>query len=407
MESKEDSSLFCFCVFHHQPFQRGIEGVEEASIIDQLIYKYPSSLSDRSVEDFISAIISLYTYTTLTLQERNLDFLAWSKSKVAIRTIKNQEDKSILFFVLRLPEQYSNSSIIKTIDYLKNGIFFAIGPEKILLIPELKAYLTKHGNKICSIFNSLSNLNPIPFSFINMSNCEWHRSSIASVLTQVHIMQNFPDIWGISCFVDNLLLVSHTDIDIIRHFNFVEDSKKVTVYLTKSDRSKLIDYPRSIAEIPELEMIESLLLKFQFKNVVFYLLSNPKITEETLKNVEQILNQIISEVSVVFHDETKLHYPKNTLFYNRLLEMLRCSGKTTKEFQKNCVFAHDMFNRHSELKDIVLKNSIEFFVGMNIVNLENFSSINENPKLSLIDMFDETIKANPELFRLLQSFNLQ
>ena len=145
MESKEDSSLFCFCVFHHQPFQRGIEGVEEASIIDQLIYKYPSSLSDRSVEDFISAIISLYTYTTLTLQERNLDFLAWSKSKVAIRTIKNQEDKSILFFVLRLPEQYSNSSIIKTIDYLKNGIFFAIGPEKILLIPELDVYKRQAG----------------------------------------------------------------------------------------------------------------------------------------------------------------------------------------------------------------------------------------------------------------------
>lgn len=406
MQSK-DTSRFCFCIFHHKPFQKGIEGAEEASILDQLIFKYPDFLTDRSVEDFISAIISLYTYTTMSLKQKNLNFLSWTKSKVAIRTIKNGSDDSILFFVLRVPEQYSNTSIIKTIDYLKNGISFALGPEKVNSITALKEYLTKNGSKICTIFNYLSDFNIIPFSFNNIPNCEWYRSSIAAVLAEVQLLQAYPEVWGAVCYVGNLLLVSHTDIDIIRYFDFVDNLKRVTVYLTRDDRLKLIEYPRANYNIPDLDFIETLLLKFQYENVIFYLLADPKISNEIYDKIENILNKIMPEISIVFPDDQKLHLPKNTLIYNRVLQMLRCSNKTSKEFQANCVYAHDLFDQDPKLKDIVLNNSREFFIGFNILNFEHFSSVIENSKRSLIEMFDESLKGSPELLRILQNFSSQ
>ena len=406
MQSK-DTSRFCFCIFHHKPFQKGIEGAEEASILDQLIFKYPDFLANRSVEDFISAIISLYTYTTMSLKQKNLNFLSWTKSKVAIRTIKNCSDDSILFFVLRVPEQYSNASIIKTIDYLKNGISFALGPEKVNSITTLKEYLNKNGSKICTIFNYLSDFNIIPFSFNKIPNCEWYRSSIAAVLAEVQLLQAYPEVWGAVCYVSNLLLVSHTDIDIIRYFDFVDNLKRVTVYLTRNDRLKLIEYPRANSNIPDLDFIEALLLKFQYENVIFYLLADPKISNEIYDKIKNILNKIMPEISIVFPDDQKLHLPKNTLIYNRILQMLRYSNKTSKEFQTNCVYAHDLFNQDPKLKDIVLNNSREFFIGFNILNFEHFSSVIENSKRSLIEMFDESIKGSPELLRILQNLNSQ
>ena len=395
---------FCFCIFHHKPFQKGIEGEEEASILNQLIFKHPADLADRSIEDFISTIISLYTFTTMSLQKKDLNFLSWTKSKVAIRTIKNSSDESILFFVLRVPEQYSNKSIFKAIDYLKNGIYFALGPNNINSIPKLKQYLTKFSDKVCTIFDSLSDFNIISFSFTNITNCEWHRSSVAAILAQVQLMQEYSNIWGISCFVDGHLLVSHTDIDIVRYFDFVEDSKKVTVYLTQSDRLKLIDCPNTKAIIPENDNIEALLLKFQFEKVYFYLLTDPKISDSDYSKIENTLNKIIPKLSVIFPDDNQLHFPKNTLVYNRILQMLRCSSKTSKEFQKNCIFSHDLFSQAPNLKDIILKNSREFFLGFNIINFEHYSSVKDNSKLSLIEMLDESVKGSPELLHILQSF---
>lgn len=402
---EKDQSRFCFCIFHHKPFQKGVEGAEEASLLDQLIFKYPDILADRSVEDFISAIISLYTYITMAMKGKNLNFLSWSKSKVAIRTIKNESDGSILFFVLRVPEQYSSTSIIKTIDYLKNGLIFAMGPTKVNSITDIKEYLNQNGNKICSIFNSLSDFNTIPFSFNNIKNYEWHRSSVAAVLTEVQLMQAYPEIWGIVCNVDNFLLVSHADIDIVRYFDFVENSQKVTVYLTQEDRLKLIDYPRSNSKIPDLDFIEASLLKFQHEKVSFFLIVDPKISDEIYGKIESILNKVMPDISVVFPDEQKLNFPKNTLIYNRVLQMLRCSNKTSKEFQKNCVFVHDLFAQEPALKDIILNNSREFFVGFNILNFEHFSSAIDNSKLSLIEKFDESLKTSPELLKILQGIN--
>lgn len=396
-----DSTQPCFLIFYHNPFQRGNEGVEDGTILEQLIYKYPETIPDTAIEVLLGVIVSLYTFTTLALNGRNLDCLSWTKSKLAIRSTKNPTDGSLLYFVLCVPDICSNAATISTIDYLKSGIFFALG-DKMYSIQELRNYLELHGNSICSILPS--NLDPIQFSFYNMPNAEWHRSSVTTILTQVHLMQTYSQLWGIACYVGNLLLVSHSPISLFRYVNFVEDNPRTEIFLTKDDRAKLIDYPNSIAQIPDEDIIKALLLKFQHESIVFYLIADPNIENDLYEKVHETLAKIIPELATVSPDDQKLNFPNNTLVYNNILCLLR-NGQTTEEFQRSCIHAHDLFSQDHELRDLITYNAREFTIGMNIVNFEHYASINGGRKLSLPEMYDEALRANPELIPFLQSFD--
>ncbi|OHS95188.1 hypothetical protein TRFO_02117 [Tritrichomonas foetus] len=405
-------SVTCFCVFYHNPFKRGNEGAEEGHILEQLIYKYPPTLSDRMMEHILGIMISLYTFTTLSMKKKELDFMAWSKSKVAIRTTTNP-DGSVFFFLLRAPAACSNSSISKMLDHIKNGIFFSIGPEKMYSIPDLQNYLNNFGNSILSKLlpfnlptqpNANAPFNPLPFSFTNLQNAEWHRPSVATLLTEVTLMQTFPELWGIACYFNDLLLVSHSPIDLIRCFDFVEDSKKAKVYLTKEDRLRLLEFPGSVSKIPEQEIIEANLLKFQHDSVSFYLLTDPNLSQETHEKIHESLIRALPDISNVTPDVKKPIFPQNTLVYNRVLNMLRF-GNASEDFQETAIYGHDLFAREPQLRDVVMHNSKEFSLCMNIVNFEHYASINGGSKMSLLEMYDESLRANPELLPFLQSFH--
>jgi hypothetical protein len=76
MARPEYSKCLCFCAFQHNPFQRGAEGGEDGSqILKQLIYSFPHGQPDRSMEHLLGVIISFYTFTTLSLSGKKLDFL--------------------------------------------------------------------------------------------------------------------------------------------------------------------------------------------------------------------------------------------------------------------------------------------------------------------------------------------
>ena len=112
MSSSDLKNAPCFCVFYHVPFIRGSEGDEDGGhIYEQLLYQYPDSYPKPIMEHLLGVLISLYTFTSLS-HNKKLDFLSWSKTKVAIRTFK-KEDESLIFFVLRVPSNYSDLAISK------------------------------------------------------------------------------------------------------------------------------------------------------------------------------------------------------------------------------------------------------------------------------------------------------
>ncbi|OHT16563.1 hypothetical protein TRFO_13161 [Tritrichomonas foetus] len=405
MNNNQDSKYTCFCVFHHNPFQRGNEGGEDGSLIlQQLLYKYPSNIPDRSMEHLLSVLISLYTFTSLSLEGKKLDFLSWSNSKVAIQTYAKQ-DGSLLFFVLRVPSIYSDFSISRALEHLKRGLFFVLGTDGFEANEILQKYLEDNGPKICSVIVPLSSPDPLPFSFTNLPNAEWHRPNVATVLTEVTLMQTYPEVWGIVCFSYGLLLASHSPIDIIRFFDFVTtDAKRTKVYLTKEDRKYLLEFPGSISEIPESDVIETLLLKFQHESVVFYLLADPNIPQEVYEKIHETLTRAMPEILSVSNEAKKPQFPPNTLVYNSVLNILN-AGPSSDDFQNMAINAHDLFTREENLRDIVMHNAREFSVCMNIIKVEHYASVSGNSKLSMKEMYDMALKEIPDLVSYLQSLH--
>ena len=399
----DNSPINSFFVFHHNPFKQGNEGTEDTKIFDQLIYKYPESVTDRMIEHLLGIIISIYSFATLSLKRSKVDFMQWKKSKIAIRTTVHP-DGTLIFFVLRILDIYSDTSAEMMVELLKNGIFFAMGPDQMSSIPALQKYLEIFGKQICSKVLPNETTDPLQCSFHNLPNAEWHRSSVATILTEVTLMQTYPELWGIVCFVDGLLLVSHSPINIVRYFDFVSDQKQVKVYLTRENRASLLDFPGSIAKIPDNDIIEAHLHKFQYEVVSFYIIADPNLPNESLEKIHEALNHIMPDIVNVTPDTNPSLFPPNTLVYNRVLNMLR-AGQSNEDFQKTVIYGHDTFAREPYLRDLVMHNIKEFSICMNIVNFEHYASVNGGLKMTLMEMYDEALKANPELLPFLQSFH--
>lgn len=403
-ENPADSKHTCFCVFQHNPFKRGEEGVEDAGkIIEQLIYKYPNSISDRQMEHLLGVLIALYTFSNLSLNGKSLDFICWSNSKLAIQT-QQLEDQTLIFFVLRAPSAYSDISISVALDHIKKGIFFALGAG-INQIPTLTEYLKTKGDQILSIELPEDLPNPLPFSFTNLPNAEWQRSSVAATFLELLVMRMDPRIWGCACFSDNLLLVSHSSLDIISLFDFaVGSDNRAKVYLTKEDRASLIDYKGSTAKIPEGEIIESILLRFKEDRITLSVLASPDIDDALITKISTNLKRAAPQISSIQTDLQRATNPPNTIVYDSELNLLRC-GSTSPTFRASAIEAHDMFVREPRLKDVIMSNVKEFSLCMNVLDVEHYAAVPTNGK-NLSDLYDEAIKLNPELIRYLNSIHL-
>ncbi|EAX94876.1 hypothetical protein TVAG_370470 [Trichomonas vaginalis G3] len=403
-ENPADSKHTCFCVFQHNPFKRGDEGVEDAGkIIEQLIYKYPSTIPDRQMEHLLGVLIALYTFSNLSLNGKTLDFICWSNSKLAIQT-QQLEDQTMIFFVLRAPSAYSDISISVALDHIKKGIFFALGAG-INHIPTLQEYLKTKGDQILSIELPEDLPNPLPFSFTNLPNAEWQRSSVAATFLELLVMRMDPRIWGCACFSDNLLLVSHSSLDIISLFDFATGTdSRSKVYLTSNDRASLIDYKGSTAKIPEGEIIESTLLRFKEDRITLSVLASPDIDDALVGKISANLKRAAPQISSIQTDLQRATNPANTIVYDSELNLLRC-GSTTPTFRASAIEAHDMFVRDPRLKDVIMSNVKEFALCMNVLDVEHYAAVPTAGK-NLSDLYDEAIKLNPELIRYLNSIHL-
>jgi len=396
----------CFCVFAHNPFRRGSEGSEDGSkILDHLLYCYPSNIPDRQMEHLLGVLISLYTFTSLSLEGKSLDFISWSNSKLAIKT-HNVDENSMLFFVLRAPSVYSDTSISSALEHIRLGLNFVLGPSGLSNINQLKEYLHTNGSRVFQQILPPETPNPLPFSFTNLPNAEWNRASVASTLTELIVMKMDPRLWGSVFFIDNLLLISHSPLDIIRLFAFSSDSEnKVPVFLTQSDRKGLTDYRGCIAQIPDEESIEAVLLRFKFEKVLFCVLASPLIDQDLISKIESTVKSALPQITASPIENSKQVCPQNSLVYDSELNMLR-AGPSTPEFQNNAILAHDLFVRNPKLKDVIMGNIKEFSVCMNVLSVEHHSSVPGNSKTTLEELYEDALKLNPDLLRFLQSLRV-
>ena len=402
-EPLSDLKRTCFCVFSHRPPHRGDEGSEDpGNILENLIYKYPSTIPDRQMEHLLGVLVALYTFSSLSLNGKSLDFIAWSHSKLAIQT-QQIDDGTIIFFVLRAPSAYSDISITVALNSIKNGIFFALGTG-IKSIPVLSNYLKSKGEQIFSVVLPPDNPNPLPFSFTNLPNAEWQRSSVAAAFLELVLMRMDPRIWGCACFSDNLLIVSHSSLDIISLFDFATNNDTICkVYLTALDRERLLDYKGSIAQIPEGDIIETSLIRFKEDRITLSVLASPTIDEELIQKISNVLKKALPQISSVQTDLQRITNPPNTIVYDSELNLLRC-GQTTPTLRASAIEAHDMFVRDSRLKDVIMANVKEFALCMNVLDVEHYAAVPTAGK-SLSELYDEAIKLNPELIRFLESIH--
>ena len=403
MQNSTESSQAFFCLFQYKLRDAGSD--EKEDFLQYLIYRYPSTIADSKIEFVLRFLVSMQTYIKNAIEsDKILDFLSLSNTKIAIRTYL-KKDGTTLFFVLRVSSKYSDFSISRTLDHIKRGLFFVLGPDGFEDSEnKLKSYLEQEGEKIFSNIVS-DNIDPITFSFINVPNAEWHRPNLATVLTVVTLMQTYPEVWGIVCFSNDLLLASHSPIDIVRFFNYVQtDAKKTPVYLTRDDRNFLMEFPGSISNIPDLDVIEASLVKFQHKTVVFYLLTDPQISQNVFEKIHETLTKTMVEILNVSSETKKHQFPPNTLVYNNILNVLN-AGPASEEFQNMAISAHDLFAKDDKLRDMVLHNAREFSVCMNIIKVEHYASVNGNTKGTKKDLYDEALKIIPNLISYMKSLH--
>ena len=394
-------------IFHHNPFQRGSEGEEDANLIlRQLIYHYPSNTDDRSIEHLLGVVISLYTFTSLSLEGRKLEFVAWSNSKLSIRIVE-LDDKSKIFFVLREQEHFSDRSIARMLDFIINGVYFCVGEKVMKDFDKLKNYFAENGERL---FNDVINIaasdeSLINFAFSDVKCMSWHRSGVTATLMELMIMQTYKDVWGIVSFVNDMLLISHSPLEIIKLFKFVDkESKRTRVFLKRKNREILTNYKCCIAQIPDKDEIEADLIRVQQESVIFYLLVSPEISQETIDQINEIFVRSIPDILSGILDKTTTNYPSNSIVFNEVLDILKV-GNITNEFRDNAILAHDSFLKNQKLRDIITHNSKSFSISMNILNVEHHASVKNNQKQTLEDMYEESLHVNPELQRFLQSLH--
>lgn len=404
--SSQGDKYTCFCVFRHDPFEKGKQGGEDGSrILEKLVYKYPDTVTDRQTENLLSVIISLYTFSTLSLNNKKLDFMSWSNSKVAIKTFQCK-DTSQLFFVLRTPAAYSDSSVSRALDHIKRGLFFVLGQDGLSDPETVQKYLETEGERICLASLPPASPDPLPFSFTNIPNAEWNRTGVTTVLTEALIMHQFPTVWGIICFVNERMLVSYSPLEVIRLFDFVAPSeKRHNVFLTAEDRKLLTGYKGCVAKIPELDVIPATLLKFAYETVEFYLLVDPTLSDDSHSQIHEMLTKAMPEIAT-HREHNEVVPPQNTIWYDRVLHILR-AGTSSSQFKENAIYAHDSFVRDGKLRDMIMFNAKEFSVCMNILTVEHFTSVNGFTKNATpAEMYDEALRADPSFLRFLQSLHI-
>jgi hypothetical protein len=106
---------------------------------------------------------------------RQWNFLAWSVSNIALRSYDVDPNDHILF-LLRLASSYSELSVIQTLDFLRDGILFALDPNPTVDL--LQQYLETEVNRPCTFFLPIKVHHPMRLVLPSIHYFHWQRAGI-------------------------------------------------------------------------------------------------------------------------------------------------------------------------------------------------------------------------------------
>lgn len=394
-ETNEMNIEQAFIVFIHRPFEEGEHGEENSQkIIDNLLYYYPKLENQQPIEHLMSIIISLYTYATLSLDDTGLDFIGWTNSKASIQTVQ-QDNGSLLFFVFKVSSKYPDCSVKQALGFIMKSFSFFLG-NSISNTQDLSKFLNSSAPKILdAVFPNIDD--QIGFSYPHLQIAESHHEMITTSLSELLLLNSDSHIWGVTCFIDNQVLVSTTDFQIVRCLTLVSAVDHETVYLSHEDRKKIVEQHNNKSQIPDLPMIETHLLEFCKGHVKFDILINPESPATTIQRIGEIIERTIFNLEDNRNFANRSQMNNNTATYDRELFYLK-SGEISPEFVDASNFAHERFESEPRIKEIIVQDAKELTISANVLSsIEVHSSIPVSPNETFEDQFEECLDANPDL----------
>ncbi|KAH0788368.1 hypothetical protein GPJ56_007727 [Histomonas meleagridis] len=391
-----------FYVFIHKPAKKGAKGEEEGNLLDSVKYRYPPNISDETTENFLSSVVSLYTFMTVTFEGDGVNVIAYKQTNAAIRTIPFNGE-NLLFFVLRMPASYTGAAVLRALDRIVDISLFSLGPG-IQCSEQLENYLKDKGKKLC---DQIFCLTPINFTFPQILSGNWNRSIVMTAITEFTIINSNPNIWGISCHVQNKLFISHISPEFASFFVFAPFVKnRAIVYMNPKQKSAICNFPKCNSNIPNDEIIKTLLLKFEGPDVTFYVLTSPDLTKEEKKKIKEALRPSFENMNQQFQQYPEPSLEANTAIYDNALCYLRSNEKyMSSSMESNIIFAHDIFESGQNVNEIIMQNSNDLTFCLKTQTTEFYSSVpfSEKEKGEFASMFDAAIspKRNKELNKLM------
>ena len=400
MEIKVISPIFI--VFEHKPFQKGDELEDDSQNSRNILYNYPSKSTQEIVQGLISLVISLSTYSNLSLDGNRLDYISLHDKKLAISYF-DKTDNSQIVFILISYQNIEEQSLKNALNDLMSGLFFIFGPEGLEKTQQLIDFFVADGSRLINMI--MPNLeteeeSKIAFAFPAIPFAEMHESILPTSLTELYLMSSDPRIWGICCFVDSHLLMSMSPISLVRLFLYMTpDSPQDTVYLTRKDREAILNENNIKPEIPDQDIIPATMLKFDHGTVVFYVLTSPLAQGGLLLNIVDTLQKTMPHILKVTDRKTK--FPDNTMMYDKKMMLLK-KGVTLPN-DKTTSFMHTLFNEKRPANDALLRDAEKLLIGYNTYDVENFSIVDCNCQQKIEEVYDKAKLQSPQIHRFLQN----
>ena len=346
----------------------------------------------------------------ISIGDKEIRFLSFDSFKIAINSF-SLDDNSYIFFILRINSDYTDNIVQYTLNRITDIIFFILGDKYKKDTEILEIYLKNEGNKIIDTVLNATKLNSIRYNitFPSVDKIKCVNGSDVIPTLMCSIQKFSSQIWGISCFVDQKLLVSQIPISICTLFQYIPDREdKFEVFLNKFQRKQIIQTPAYNSSIPDLDIIPSLVLVYRdsVKKITFYVLVDPLFIKQDML-VTKVKESI--EISFPFiYNNAKNLIPEesvpNTINYDSYLLDLSAI-KSTDSCEENFLMIRDAFLNDNRLTEILMKNPKNLTIGYRIIPLEYYSFTEDNGKHNFLKLYQKCINLNSSLKKYIETFS--
>lgn len=367
-----------FYVLKHNPFQTEEEAAG-SSQVENIMYHVPKVLPETT-EHFLNAVISLHMYMKVCMND-SLVQLSMKDCKIAIQNFKASDSDEEIFFILRVPLDYSDAATVNLLNYIVDGLCFIMGSFSIAVLSE---YLSEHGSQIIEPIIS-AHSNSFTVAFETIPQVIWQRATVLSSLASIIAVDEQSSISAMACFVKERLVSSLTDLSVARYFPFAV-ADQTTVHLSEFIRTKI--------NKPDLET--SILTRIAHEDATFYVLSDTEL-DKKIANALSYAAKGIKPQKTLAKD-----MPKEVAYYDEKLKILKVTdtAEACDEFKTNMVYCHDEFNKDSRLQELIVKSDGRLFYGGRFLSMECFSTVPDNGK-PVKELYREVITQDPEIKKYL------